>query len=72
MAAKLRSAANTAPGADRVEYAHLKKIDPFGKILTFIFNTCLRALNVPLQWKQVISVLIFKKDDPADVSNLSR
>ena len=64
VAAKLRSVANTAPGADRVEYAHLKKIDPAGKILTLIFNTCLGALDVPLQWKQAVTILIYKKDDP--------
>ena len=33
VAAKLRSAANTAPGYDKVEYAHLKKVDPSAKIL---------------------------------------
>lgn len=52
-----------------MEYCHLKKIDPSGKILTLIFNTCLRALDVPPQWKQAVTVLIFKKGDPADVSN---
>ena len=55
--------------ADRVEYAHLKKVDPSGKILTLIFNTCLRALDVPLIWKQVVTILIYKKGDPADISN---
>ena len=59
----------TAPGADRVEYAHLKKIDPAGKILMLIFNTCLSVSDVPSQWKQAVTVLIYKKDDPADVSN---
>ena len=69
VAAKLRSASNTAPGADRVEYAHLKKIDPSGKILTLIFNTCLCALDVPLIWKQAVTILIYKKGDASDVSN---
>ena len=71
VAAKLRSASNTAPGADRVEYAHLKKIDPLGKILTLtlIFNTCLHALDVPLIWKQAVTILIYKKCDASDVSN---
>ena len=36
VAAKLRSAANTCPGADREEYAHLKRIDPSAKIVTLI------------------------------------
>ena len=69
VAAKLRSASNTAPGADRVEYANLKKIDPSGKILTLIFNTCLRALDVPSIWKQAVTILIYKKGDASDVSN---
>ena len=38
LAAKLRFAANTCPGADCVEYAHLKKVDPKGNILALIFN----------------------------------
>ena len=69
VAAKLRSAANTAPGADRVEYAHLKRVDPSGKILTLIFNTCLRAQDVPAVWKEAVTVLIYKKGDSAEISN---
>ena len=69
VAAKLRSAANMAPGADRVEYAHLKRIDPSAKILAPMFNTCLRAHNVPDLWKKAVTVLIHKKGDPADISN---
>ena len=69
VAAKLRSAANTAPGADRVEYAHLKKIDPSGKILTPVFNTCLQRKNVPPIWKEAVTILIYKKGDSEDISN---
>ena len=47
VSAKLRSSANTAPGADCLEYAHLKKVDPSGKIVTLIFNRCQREKNVP-------------------------
>ena len=68
VAAKLRSAYNTAPGADRIEYAHLKKIDPSAKILTLIFNVCLRVMDVPLPWKQAVTVLIYKKGESSDVS----
>ena len=42
IAAKLRPAANTAPGYDKVEYAHLKRIDPSAKILTPMFNRCIQ------------------------------
>ena len=69
IAMKLRSAANTAPGADRCEYAHLKRVDPGGKILAVIFNCCQRQKDVPAAWKQATTVLIYKKGDDADVSN---
>lgn len=39
---KLRSTSNTAPGHDRVEYRHLKKIDPSCKLLSLIFAHCIR------------------------------
>jgi hypothetical protein len=69
VAAKLRLAANTSPGADRVEYAHLKRIDPSCKILSIIFNRCMKAKNVPVLWKEALTVLIYKNGDDADVSN---
>ena len=69
VAAKLRSAANTAPGFDKVEYAHLKRIDPSAKILTPMFNRCLQAQDVPMIWKQAVTVLIYKKGDASDISN---
>ena len=69
VAAKLHSASNTAPGADRIEYAHLKKIDPSAKFLTLIFNVCLRVMDMPLPWKQAVTVLIYKKGESSDVSN---
>ena len=69
VAAKLRSAANTAPGADHCEYSHLKKIDPAAKILTLIFNRCQRQKDVPQPWKEALTILIYKKGDDRDVSN---
>ena len=67
--AKLRTAANTLPGPDRVEYTHLKRVDPQCTILSLIFNRCLREENVPQCWKDASTILIFKKDDPTDPSN---
>jgi hypothetical protein len=61
VAAKLRSAVNTAPGADRCEYSHLKKIDPAAKILTLIFNHCQHQKYVPQPWKEALTILIYKK-----------
>ena len=69
VAMKLRSAANTAPGADRCEYAHLKQVDPSGKILAVIFNCCQHQKDVPAAWKQATTALIYKKGDDADISN---
>ena len=66
---KLRSMSNSAPGADRVEYRHLKSIDPKGQILCNIFNRCLIENDVPSQWKTSRTVLIHKKGDASDVSN---
>ena len=67
--AKLRTAANTSPGPDRVEYRHLKRVDPKCKILTLIFNRCLIEQNVPQSWKDACTILIHKKNDPTDPSN---
>ena len=58
-----------APGADRCEYAHLKRVDPSGKILAVMFNRWHREKDVPVAWKQATTVLIYKKGDDADVSN---
>ena len=69
VAAKLRSAVNTAPGADCCEYSHLKKIDPAAKILTLIFNRCQRQKDVPQLGKEALTILIYKKGDDRDVSN---
>ncbi|CAB4016364.1 Hypothetical predicted protein [Paramuricea clavata] len=66
---KLCSLLNSAPGADRVEYCHLKSIDPKGSILCNIYNRCLLENEVPAQWKTSQTVLIHKKNDASDVSN---
>ena len=69
IAMKLQSAANTAPGTDRCEYAHLKRVDPGGKILAVLFNRCQHEKDVPAAWKLATTVLIYKKGDDADVNN---
>lgn len=69
VAAKLSSAANTSPGADRVEYNHLKKIDPQAKILSLMFNRCMLHEDVPTQWKEALTILIHKKGDDTDITN---
>ncbi len=66
---KLRAAANTSPGPDRVEYHYLKQVDPQCKILHLIFQRCLIESNVPQAWKDACTILIHKKQDPSDPAN---
>ena len=66
---KLRVLSNSAPGADRVEYRHLRAVDPNCKILCAIYNQCLEENDVPKQWKSATTILIHKKGDSHDVSN---
>lgn len=66
---KLRSLSNSAPGADKVEYRHLKAVDPKGEILSLIYARCLSECDVPASWKTSTTVLIHKKGSSDDVSN---
>ncbi len=66
---KLRAAANTSPGPDRVEYRHLKRVDPLCKMLHLIFQRCLIESNVPQAWKDACTIFIHKKRDPSDPAN---
>jgi hypothetical protein len=69
--AKLRSAANTSPGPDRVEYRHLKQVDPQCKILALVFNCCMSESDVPKAWKDACTILIHKKTRSLRPSKLS-
>jgi hypothetical protein len=60
---------NSAPGKDRVEYRHLKSVDPNCSILSLIFNKCLEEKKIPLSWKQSTTILIYKKGSSDDPSN---
>ena len=66
---KLRSMSNSAPGKDRLEYRHLRLLDPKGEILSHIFRHCFEAKDVPAEWKKATTILIHKKDDTSDASN---
>ena len=66
---KLVSAANTSPGPDRVEYRHLKRLDPSCSILSLLFSHCFKKRDVPPAWKSAITVLIYKKGSTDDPSN---
>ena len=66
---KLRSAANTSPGPDRVEYRHLKRVDGNCSLLSRIFARCVAAKDVPPEWKTAVTVLIHKKGPSDDAAN---
>ena len=51
LAQKLRSFSNLAPGQDRLEYHHLRLLDPKCKILSHMFSHCFKAKDVPTHWK---------------------
>ncbi len=69
IAKKLRSLSNSPPGADRVEYRHLKSIDPKGEVLCSIYNWCLIENDVHSNSKTSRTLLIHKKRDAEDISN---
>ena len=60
---------NSAPGKDKVEYRHLKLVDPGGSLLQLVFNRCLSEKKIPLIWKHATTILIYKKGDSSDPSN---
>jgi hypothetical protein len=66
---KLKSMSNSAPGKDKVEYRHLKLVDPNCDILGLIFNKCLEEKKIPLSWKQSTTILIYKKGSSDVPSN---
>ena len=69
LSAKLRSMANSAPGKDRLEYRHLRLLDPRCQILSKMFRHCFIAKDVPASWKTATTILIHKKDSTSDASN---
>ena len=66
---KLKSLSNSSPGKDKVEYRHLKLLDPKGELLQLIFNRCINEKKVPSVWKHSTTVPIYKKGDSSDPSN---
>ncbi|GFT18714.1 retrovirus-related Pol polyprotein from type-2 retrotransposable element R2DM [Trichonephila clavipes] len=65
----MKSAENSAPGPDRLTYRHWREVDPYCKVITRIFNICLKMSNIPSAWKTSSTVLIHKKDDPTKLEN---
>ena len=69
LAHKLRSFSNSAPGQDRLEYRHLRLLDPRCEILSHMFSHCFKAKDVPAHWKSATTILINKKNSTNDPSN---
>ncbi|GIY63744.1 retrovirus-related Pol polyprotein from type-1 retrotransposable element R2, partial [Caerostris darwini] len=65
----LKKPENTAPGADRLTYFHLRTVDPGALVLTKLFNICVRFRRVPGLWKRSTTILIPKAGDPELISN---
>ena len=66
---KLRGMANSAPGRDRLEYRHLRLLNPKCHILAKLYHHCFNAQDVPSAWKKATTILIHKKESASDTSN---
>jgi len=66
---RLKCTHNSAPGPDGVTYADVKRVDPGSRVITAVFNACLRAKSVPESWKSSNTVLVHKKGHKNDISN---
>ena len=65
---KLRRVSNTAPGHDKLEYRHLQKCDPSGRLLEALFRV-VHEMGVPSSWKKGKTILIHKKGPTNDPGN---
>ena len=65
---KLRKATNTAPGNDKLEYRHLRALDPKGYLLENLYAAVWR-LGIPKQWKESRTISIHKKGSTDDLGN---
>ena len=68
IAKKLHRATNTSPGMDKIEYRHIKSLDPTGDLLATLFAAVWK-LGIPRQWKTDKTVSIYKKGDPSLLVN---
>jgi hypothetical protein len=68
IAAKIRRATNTAPGADGIEYHDISKLDPDGELLEILYDAVWH-LGISADWKITRTIPIYKKGDPADFGN---
>lgn len=66
---RLKSASNTAPGADGLRYPAWRALDPGALLLTPIFNWCAVHNRVPTAWKASSTVLLHKDGPLHDPSS---
>jgi len=66
---RLRRMNNSAPGPDGVSYRDLRGADRGARLLTALYNICLRLEAVPASWKTSNTVLIHKKGDRGMLEN---
>ncbi|KAK8742630.1 hypothetical protein OTU49_001595, partial [Cherax quadricarinatus] len=66
---RLAKAENTAPGDDRITYRNWRLADPGGRVITTIFNICLREGRIPEDWKSSRTILIPKSGDLQEITN---
>jgi hypothetical protein len=71
-AAVRKGSDDSAAGQDNVSYAVLKMFDePALVTLTNFFNACLRLRRTPKEWSSGLIRVMFKGDDPTDVTATS-
>ena len=66
---QIRRAKKSAPGADKLTFAHWKWADPEGIILCTVFNICRDAGRIPSDWKRNAVTLLPKGGDTAVIRN---
>jgi exonuclease III len=61
-AALQKCKANSAPGADAIKYAVLKRVPPsLLRIIAHLYNTCLQCGYFPVAWKTAVGCMIAKE-----------
>ncbi|XP_068086091.1 uncharacterized protein [Anabrus simplex] len=66
---RLQKCENSAPGDDRLTYKHWNMVDPACTLPARIFNICMKYEKIPSDWKQLVTILLFKKGVPHDITN---
>ena len=61
---------NKAPGPDKIPNSILKNMPPrFHRLLFSFFAHCYKQKQIPASWKTSLTVLLYKKGDPTQLTN---